>query len=148
MLGPFNIRQIKMDSVSDIRREYTKAGLDVNDLTPEPFALFERWLHNAIDAKLVDPTAMTVATVDSTGQPSQRIVLLKDFDEAGFVFYTNFQSKKGQELLENPHILQIANYWPSESYRLMDSELRLRKGEDDPIEFLSFTGKINVKQLR
>lgn len=104
MLGPFNIRQIKMDSVSDIRREYTKAGLDDNDLTPEPFALFERWLKNAIDAKLVDPTAMTVATVDSTGQPSQRIVLLKDFEEAGFIFYTNTASKKAQDLIYNQKI--------------------------------------------
>ena len=75
-----------MRSISDIRRDYTRAGLDVDDLTPEPFALFERWLKNAIDANLADPTAMTVATVDKSGQPSQRIVLLKDFDKTGFVF--------------------------------------------------------------
>ncbi|WP_299075527.1 pyridoxamine 5'-phosphate oxidase [uncultured Paraglaciecola sp.] len=93
-----------MQAISDIRREYTQAGLDVNDLTPEPYALFERWLQNAIDAKLVDPTAMTIATVDSAGQPSQRIVLLKDFDNTGFIFYTNTGSKKAQDLDQNNKI--------------------------------------------
>jgi pyridoxamine 5'-phosphate oxidase len=93
-----------MSSISDIRRDYTQAGLDVDDLTSEPFTLFERWLQNAVDANLADPTAMTIATVDKTGQPSQRIVLLKDFDETGFVFYTNTGSKKAQDLSENNKI--------------------------------------------
>jgi pyridoxamine 5'-phosphate oxidase len=93
-----------MRSISDIRRDYTKAGLDVDDLTDEPFELFERWLQNAVDAKLADPTAMTIATVDKDTQPSQRIVLLKDFDETGFVFYTNTGSKKAQDLSHNNKI--------------------------------------------
>jgi pyridoxamine 5'-phosphate oxidase len=93
-----------MRSISDIRRDYTKAGLDVDDLTSEPFGLFERWLQNAVDADLADPTAMTVATVDQSGQPSQRIVLLKDFDTTGFVFYTNTGSKKAQDLSHNRKI--------------------------------------------
>jgi pyridoxamine 5'-phosphate oxidase len=93
-----------MRSISDIRRDYTLAGLDVDDLTAEPFALFEQWLQNAVDANLADPTAMTVATVDKEGQPSQRIVLLKDFDETGFVFYTNTGSKKAQDLSNNSKI--------------------------------------------
>ena len=93
-----------MRSISDIRRDYTLAGLDVDDLTDEPFALFERWLQNAVDANLADPTAMTVATVDKEGQPSQRIVLLKDFNETGFVFYTNTGSKKAQDLSHNSKI--------------------------------------------
>lgn len=93
-----------MSLISEIRRDYTQAGLDVDDLTSQPFALFERWLQNAVDANLTDPTAMTVATVDNQGQPSQRIVLLKDFDETGFVFYTNTGSKKGQDLSHNNKI--------------------------------------------
>lgn len=93
-----------MSSISDIRRDYTQAGLDLEDLTNEPFSLFERWLQNAVDAKLPDPTAMTVATVDQTGQPSQRIVLLKDFDQTGFVFYTNTGSNKAQDLKLNAKI--------------------------------------------
>ncbi|WP_133471021.1 pyridoxamine 5'-phosphate oxidase [Paraglaciecola marina] len=93
-----------MRSISNIRRDYTQAGLDTKDLTLEPFALFERWLQNVIDADLKDPTAMTVATVDKSGQPSQRIVLLKDFSEKGFVFYTNTGSRKAQDLADNPKI--------------------------------------------
>ncbi|MFT5838955.1 MAG: pyridoxamine 5'-phosphate oxidase [Flavobacteriales bacterium] len=93
-----------MRSISDIRRDYTKAGLDVDDLTPEPFELFESWLQNAVDADLADPTAMTVATVDKDGQPSQRIVLLKDFNETSFVFYTNTGSKKAYDLSHNNKI--------------------------------------------
>jgi pyridoxamine 5'-phosphate oxidase len=93
-----------MRSISDIRRDYTKAGLDVDDLTTEPFALFEHWLQDAVDADLADPTAMTVATVDKDGQPSQRIVLLKDFNETSFVFYTNTGSKKAYDLSHNNKI--------------------------------------------
>lgn len=93
-----------MTSISDIRRQYSQAGLDTSDLTSEPFTLFTRWLQNAVDANLVDPTAMTVATVDESGQPSQRIVLLKDFSEKGFVFYTNLESKKASDLKHNNKI--------------------------------------------
>jgi len=93
-----------MQSISDIRREYTQAGLDTADLTADPLTLFELWLQNAVDAKLADPTAMTVATVDPSGQPSQRIVLLKDISQGGFVFYTNLGSKKATDLKHNSKI--------------------------------------------
>lgn len=93
-----------MQPISDMRRQYSQAGLDEKDLTPEPFQLFDRWLQNAVDANIVDPTAMTVATVDPTGQPSQRIVLLKDVTPAGFVFYTNTESKKASDLKHNAKI--------------------------------------------
>ncbi|HHK8191556.1 TPA: pyridoxamine 5'-phosphate oxidase, partial [Serratia marcescens] len=69
-----------------------------------PLELFERWLKQACDARLADPTAMCVATVDEHGQPYQRIVLLKHFDEQGLVFYTNLGSRKAQQLAHNPHI--------------------------------------------
>jgi|TARA_B110000908_G_C10120635_1_gene387444 pyridoxamine 5'-phosphate oxidase len=108
-----------MRSISDIRRDYTHAGLDVDDLTPEPFALFERWLQNAIDANLADPTAMTVATVDKSGQPSQRIVLLKDFDKTGFVFYTNTGSKKSQDLSQNN---KISLHFP---WHMLDRQIKV-----------------------
>lgn len=93
-----------MDSLSDIRREYSKAGLDRDGLDDNPFIFFERWLQEAVDAKLADPTAMTVATVDELGQPSQRIVLLKDVSQDGFVFYTNTESRKASELKKNSKI--------------------------------------------
>jgi pyridoxamine 5'-phosphate oxidase len=78
--------------------------LDRDGLDDDPFRFFERWLQDAVDAKLADPTAMTVATVDEKGQPSQRIVLLKDVSQNGFVFYTNTESRKATELQKNPLI--------------------------------------------
>lgn len=84
--------------IEDVRREYISGGLKHEDLAPEPFSQFKKWLQQAIDAELKDPTAMCVATVDEHGQPSQRIVLLKDFDENGFVFYTNLGSRKASEI--------------------------------------------------
>ncbi len=90
--------------LSDIRREYTKGGLRRKDLKSDPIEQFNLWLQQAIDAKLADPTAMTVATVSREGQPSQRIVLLKHVDERGFVFYTNLGSRKAEEIGENSKV--------------------------------------------
>lgn len=90
--------------VADLRREYTRGGLRRGDLTQEPMPLFEHWLKQACDAKLADPTAMCVATVDEQGQPYQRIVLLKHYDEQGLVFYTNLGSRKAQQLAINSRI--------------------------------------------
>ncbi|MFI0488911.1 MAG: pyridoxamine 5'-phosphate oxidase [Yersinia sp. (in: enterobacteria)] len=90
--------------VSNLRREYTRGGLRRSDLTENPLQLFERWLKQACEARLPDPTAMCVATVDINGQPYQRIVLLKHYDQQGMVFYTNMGSRKAQQLAENPHI--------------------------------------------
>ncbi len=90
--------------LDDIRREYTKGGLRRKDLLSDPVAQFNLWLKQAIDAKLTDPTAMTVATVDETGQPFQRIVLLKNVDEQGFIFYTNLGSRKAQQIEHNAKV--------------------------------------------
>ena len=91
-------------SIADMRRQYSMGRLTEEALTQHPIDLFKQWLGEAIDAKIPDPTAMTVATVDASGQPSQRIVLLKDYDHDGFVFYTNLGSRKAKELAENPKI--------------------------------------------
>ena len=90
--------------LEDFRREYTRGGLGLSDLAPSPFDQFSRWMEQIIKSGIPDPNAMTVATVDATGQPSQRIVLLKHLDEKGFVFYTNLNSKKAQDLKQNPKI--------------------------------------------
>ncbi len=74
-----------------------------NDVTADPISQFARWFEDAKTAGLVDHTAMTVATVSPEGKPAARILLLKDFDENGFVFYTNYESRKGQELCHNSH---------------------------------------------
>lgn len=90
--------------LSDIRREYIKGGLRRKDLNANPVKQFEFWLQQAIDAGISDPTAMTVATVSEDGQPFQRIVLLKDLGDKGFVFYTNLGSRKAQHLASNNKI--------------------------------------------
>lgn len=91
-------------NLDDFRREYTRGGLERDDLLDDPLEQFDRWMQQTIKAGIPDPNAMTIATVDATGQPSQRIVLLKHLDEKGFVFYTNLNSRKAQELRQNPKI--------------------------------------------
>lgn len=89
-------------SVADLRKEYTFQGLSETDAKPNPFEQFKIWFDQALAAKLPEPNAMTIATVTLDGKPSARMVLLKDYDERGFVFYTNYESHKGQHLRENP----------------------------------------------
>ncbi|MGC9422282.1 MULTISPECIES: pyridoxamine 5'-phosphate oxidase [Vibrio] len=90
--------------LSDIRREYTRGGLRRKDLLVDPIDQFNLWLEQAINAQLTDPTAMTVATVDEKGQPFQRIVLLKNVDKQGFVFYTNLASRKALHIQQNNQV--------------------------------------------
>ena len=90
--------------LEELRREYLRGGLKDKDLQLNPIAQFELWMQQAIATDMADPTAMTVATVDAAGQPSQRIVLLKHLDERGFVFYTNFSSKKAQNIAANSKV--------------------------------------------
>jgi pyridoxamine 5'-phosphate oxidase len=90
-----------ISSIADLRRDYTQAGLEQGD--PSPFKQFELWFNQAVAADLLEPNAMTLATVTSEGKPDARIVLLKGFDTFGFVFYTNYRSQKGQELAAKPH---------------------------------------------
>jgi len=90
--------------LENLRREYLQGGLDAADLAANPIEQFKRWMEQTIATQIPDPNAMTIATVDASGQPSQRIVLLKQFDEKGFVFYTNLRSRKAKDLLQNPKI--------------------------------------------
>lgn len=85
-----------------LRESYSLAGLSESDLDADPIAQFRLWMNQAIAADLREPNAMTLATAGNGGRPSARMVLLKSFDAAGFVFYTNYESRKGWELKENP----------------------------------------------
>ena len=93
-----------MLDLSDVRREYTQGGLRRENLPESPFELFEHWLKQAVDAQLSDPTAMSLATVAENGQPFQRIVLLKQSDPRGFVFFTNLGSRKAQHIEHNNQV--------------------------------------------
>jgi pyridoxamine 5'-phosphate oxidase len=87
-----------------LRREYGDHGLDVPDLEDDPVAMFRRWLADTVAAGVHEPNAMVVSTVSAEGRPSSRLVLLKGLDERGFVFYTNYQSRKAAEIGSNPAV--------------------------------------------
>ena len=89
-------------SIAALRREYSQAGLREEDLAPDPFRQFQKWFEEALAAEIVEPNAMVLATVDRTGQPSTRVVLLKAVGERGFSFFTNYESRKARELAGNP----------------------------------------------
>jgi len=93
--------KISNESIENLRLDYIQSELVEEGVNENPFLQFEDWFQEAINAELKEPNAMTLATVSSEGFPSARIVLLKGFDENGFVFYTNYESRKGKELLKN-----------------------------------------------
>lgn len=97
-------------SVADLRRDYSHATLSEHDVDADPIRQFDVWFHQAVEAQMPEPNAMSLATVGSDGRPSLRIVLLKDFDARGFTFYTNYESRKGENLLHNPHAA-ITFHW-------------------------------------
>lgn len=96
--------------LSNLRREYTRAGLRRADLDPDPMAQFNKWFQQALSANLTEPNAMTLATADRSGRPSARTVLLKGADARGFAFFTNYESRKGRELTENPNAALVL-FW-------------------------------------
>jgi pyridoxamine 5'-phosphate oxidase len=98
-------------ALADLRREYTLAGLRRADLDPDPMAQFTKWFQQALAANLPEANAMTLATSDKLGHPSARIMLLKAVDERGFVFFSNYESRKGRELEMNPNAALLF-YWP------------------------------------
>lgn len=100
--------------ISDFRRDYLAGGLHRKDLHEDPIEQFSRWLKQACDAELLEPNAMTLATADAQGRPSQRTVLLKKFDQGGFVFFTNYGSKKSTQIGENPHVSLLFPWLPLE----------------------------------
>jgi len=91
-----------MDPIAHLRKNYTRAELDEAAAAAVPLLQFEQWLKDAIDANVPEPTSMTLATVGADGRPSTRPVLLKGCDASGFVWYTNYESRKGRELAGNP----------------------------------------------
>lgn len=97
-------------AIADLRREYSLEGLAEGDLDPNPFGQFERWFQQALEAQVLETNAMTLATATRDGVPSARIVLLKGMDDDGFVFFTNYDSRKGAELTENPRA-SLLFYW-------------------------------------
>jgi len=92
-----------MTDIAQLRKSYERAALDESASHADPLHQFQQWLNEAIDARVPEPNAMTLATVGADGRPSTRIVLIKGCDERGIAWYTNYDSRKGRELATNPH---------------------------------------------
>lgn len=101
-------------SVADIRQNYEKGELLESQAKQSPFDQFEIWINEAIALPVAEPTAMTLATADATGKPTARIVLLKGYDTRGFVFYTNYESRKGADLVAQPNATLLFFWQPLE----------------------------------
>lgn len=114
-------------NIADLRRDYALSSLDDRDVAADPLAQFRKWLDEAIRAQCPEPTAMSLATVGTGGRPSSRIVLLKEADAAGLVFYTNYASRKGRELAANPQAALLF-YW-AELEREVRIEGRVEKAD-------------------
>lgn len=92
-----------MSKISDLRKSYSRDSLSETDVASTPIEQFKQWFEQAQQAQCPEPNAMTVASASREGIPSARVVLLKEVDERGFIFFTNYESHKGRELIENPH---------------------------------------------
>jgi pyridoxamine 5'-phosphate oxidase len=118
------------DRYADLRREYALGGLAEGDLAADPFEMFQRWYHDAVAASVHEPNAMVVSSVSADGRPSSRLVLLKGFSHAGWVFFTNLGSRKGVELTANPHVSLLFPWHPLERQVRIDGRAILL-GRDD-----------------
>lgn len=99
------------DAVASLRKDYGQATLSEHEVAADPVLQFNTWFEQALKAEVNEPNAMSVATVDARGYPTSRIVLIKQYDERGFTWYTNYDSQKGQQLQENPHAALLF-FWP------------------------------------
>ncbi|WP_321840609.1 pyridoxamine 5'-phosphate oxidase [Paraburkholderia bannensis] len=117
-----------MTSLADLRKNYSLGSLDAADVDADPIRQFQTWFAQALDAQLPEPNAMTVATVDAEGRPAARILLIKGVDERGFVFFTNYESRKGRELSANPHAALLFHWIELE--RQVRIEGRVEKTSD------------------
>ena len=98
-------------NLADLRQHYTKGGLEEHQIPDSPFTLFNEWFKQAGELGVLEPNAMVLSTVSADNKPSSRVVLLKGIEDEGFIFYTNYESRKGKELEFNPYI-SILFFWP------------------------------------
>lgn len=99
--------ELTKESIQNLRQDYRSATLSETDVDQNPINQFGKWFKEALEARLYEPNVMTLATADRNGKPSARILLLKEFDAQGFVFYTNYASRKGQQMEDNPFAAMV-----------------------------------------
>lgn len=118
--------------LASLRAEYQLAGLDESDLAPDPFTMFHGWFDGARAAGVLEPNAMVLSTVSADGQPSARTVLLKGLSDQGFVFYTNYESRKAAELGANPHCCLLFGWYQLQrQVRIEGSASRIPREETE-----------------
>ena len=125
------------DEISELRREYRREALDETAAAADPFEQFGRWWREALAAEVAEPNAMTLATADERGRPSARIVLLKGFDERGFAFYTNYESRKGRELDANPRAALVLFWSELERQVRVEGDVARTTAEESDAYFAS-----------
>ena len=125
------MEQQKTD-VANLRKEYNSQGLLENDLPAKPYPLFKQWFDEAVTAKMEEPRAMCLTTVDGQNKPSARYVILRGHDETGFLWYTNYESRKSVDMLNNPNAALTFWWGPLErSVRIEGKAIQLTKEEND-----------------
>jgi len=124
-------------NIADLRQEYMRAGLAEADAHADPLAQFERWFNEALAAQLPLANAMTLATAASGGAPDARIVLLKGVDNGGFVFYTNYESRKGRQLAAQPQACLVFFWAPLERQVRIDGTVGKVSSKESDVYFLS-----------
>lgn len=107
----FDLATMEYKNLADLRRDYSLRGLSESTIDPDPFTQFSAWFDEYVNSKPIEPNAMVASTVGSAGRPSSRVVLLKGFDRNGFVFFTNYESKKAADLDLNPQVA-LHFFWP------------------------------------
>ena len=100
-----------MKNIADIRKEYTKGALEPKNMGDNPLVEFRGWFQQALDSQVLEPNVMVLSTVGASNRPSNRVVLLKEITAEGIVFFTNYQSRKGQEIANNPFVSAVF-FWP------------------------------------
>jgi pyridoxamine 5'-phosphate oxidase len=123
-----------MHNLAELRKEYSKATLDITNVSSDPIHQFTKWFDEALETKVLEPNAMSLATVSSDNRPSCRIVLLKGIEENKFLFYTNYQSHKGKELENNP-VCALTFFWPELERQVRIEGVASRVSENKSIEY-------------
>jgi len=129
-------------SLREFRREFIAGELNEQDLLESPHLQFMEWMEDAMRSSIIDPNAMSLATADKMGKPSVRIVLLKNASEEGYSFFTNYNSRKGHELEENPHA-SIMFFWPGLDRQLRIEGVVTKLAENESVDFFNSRSRLS-----
>lgn len=119
-----------MNELAQFRQEYSGQPVDLHQMAPDPFTQFKTWFEEAAAAGVKEPNAMTLATADDHGRPSSRVVLLKDYNNKGFTFFTNYNSRKGRDISENPYV-SLLFFWFQQQRQIRIDGIAEKTSEDE-----------------